>query len=145
MLLTDNEMLESHLRQMPQSRKCSDWSEAEGLTELPQKDWNSLQHFHDLSAGSTPFNEVPDDLGMLFILHRPNGKTYLVNTEGFNYCRYIIECKLIPQFVDYKALFETIAGELDNVLVTLEEIGIECDASDSAKIALYQCAHIANG
>lgn len=47
-----------------------------------------------------PFDEIEpydeDDMvmkvPMIFILRLDDGKTYLVNTEGYNYCRYVMPC-----------------------------------------------------
>ena len=41
----------------------------------------------------SPFDQLPDQFAdSVFVARFPGGKMYLVNTEGYSYCRYITPC-----------------------------------------------------
>lgn len=101
-MLTREEMAVSRLRSLPDQFRKEGSFEAcvpeTGPVVLTETEWESIPH-KAFPMVNTPFDELPfkhmstEKMGLwLFILHSRNGKTYLINTEEFNYCRYAVEC-----------------------------------------------------
>jgi hypothetical protein len=99
-LLTYDEQLVSPLRNIPQGRKLESWEEVDDVENdgqypntdhIKPADWGSLKHVYQRSVNDfvNPFSahSQPHDI-MLFFLHMLDGKVYLINSEGFGYCRY---------------------------------------------------------
>jgi hypothetical protein len=79
-------------------RKLSDWSlvdEQEAVVEISWDDARQLtsldRHVH---AIDNPFSDLPTDTPMIFLL-KDGDRTYLINTEGYNYCRYAVKAKIV--------------------------------------------------
>jgi hypothetical protein len=103
-MLTRIEMAESRLRDLPDDFRKENSFECcvpeTGPVVLTEVEWDSIPHkaFPDVSTPMSelplmyePYSTKPIKL-WLFIFHARGGKTYLVNTEEYNYCRYTIEC-----------------------------------------------------
>ena len=96
--------------EVPFTRKPGDWDEANKmdfdeankvcievtgtqLTKLPiygeEYVYGEINEMDDVS----PFDDVPTSLAdeMIFLLVFKNGRVFVVNTEGFSYCRYVCE------------------------------------------------------
>lgn len=77
-------------------RKCDRFTEVDGAAALPisAADVAVLGVVDAASIGvQTPFDNLPSDLArqMVFII-KVGENHYLVNTEGYDYCRYIMPC-----------------------------------------------------
>lgn len=90
-LLTDDEY---GLVRHDFGRKCGEFSEADHYppVAVPAELVTRLGVM-EMEEGDDPFMELPDRFAdSIFIARFPNDKLYLVNTEGFSYCRYIVPC-----------------------------------------------------
>lgn len=81
-------------------RKCGSFKEADEVTRvtLPANEAAILGIFDADELGvADPFDDIPKALSnqMVFILKRGE-KHYLINTEGFSYCRYTAPCTIEP-------------------------------------------------
>lgn len=74
---------------IPYGRKEIDWN-SETIPEVTSP--AALMGLRDLavySAEARPCDDIPADRPQYFIAERPNGDRFVVNTEGYNYCRYV--------------------------------------------------------
>ena len=65
---------------------------------VPKQDAEVMGIYKAESLGLTaedPFGDLPDRLAnqMVFILE-VDGVLYLINTEGYSYCRYVAKCEI---------------------------------------------------
>lgn len=75
-------------------RKCSSWDETDASVDVPQAvaDKIGVCEFED---DSSPMDDLPGSFkDSVFIARLKNGQTYLVNTEGFGYARYIARANI---------------------------------------------------
>jgi hypothetical protein len=79
------------------ARKLTDWNEAPEVMASSQaqvqKELDSLPH-HPIRVTSSgrmiaPYNDNPPGSPRLYVATAPNGDEYLVNTEGYDYPRYV--------------------------------------------------------
>lgn len=75
-------------------RKCGEWTEchSEPTLKVPHDVLNQLKTVY-LPADSTPFDELPDSVVGIIFVANVGGTSYLVNTEGHTYSRYICRVK----------------------------------------------------
>ena len=97
--------------EVPFTRKPGDWDDANKmdfdeankvcieltgtqLTKLPTYDEEYVYgDTSDWDAQPDTFSEIPQHLAdeMIFILVFKSGRAFVINTEGFDYCRYVCE------------------------------------------------------
>lgn len=96
MTRTTQEVVQQHRH--TRGRKSSTFSEVAGETPMviSQEDADILG-VYELLHVSTPFSDLPKELAdrIVFVLNH-EGALYLINTEGFNYCRYVAPCTIGP-------------------------------------------------
>ena len=103
------ETLKAVLRsEIPFSRKPGNWDDVNGgdynllndsLNENLSLDLSILPSYpQDFVYGDdwdnfTPFDDISDRFReeMIFLIQMNNGRLFLINTEGFGYCRYVFE------------------------------------------------------
>lgn len=79
-------------------RKCGDWSEADSEEPILMGiEFAEKLGIFDVSPASSPFDQLPEKFaGGIFVARiRGTNKMYVVNTEGYNYCRYVAPCKIV--------------------------------------------------
>lgn len=76
--------------------KCSDWEDChhDGVTVLKRSTFDKLDKYEP-NCYTTPFTTLPVGYagGVFVIIIK--GRRYLVNTEGYTYCRYISLLRVI--------------------------------------------------
>lgn len=56
---------------------------------LPKEAYDAFKKYDQEQIGvADPFSDLPEHIDMVFILRLADGREVIVNTEGFNYCRY---------------------------------------------------------
>lgn len=82
--------LYSHPLRHDYGRKCSEFSDAP-VVIVRESDLAGLQRFtaEEIGVVDSPFDDI-SNMPLVFILEF-EGDEYVVNTEGFNYCRYIFK------------------------------------------------------
>jgi hypothetical protein len=79
------------------NRKSDSFEEIDGPELIvAQQDADAMGVYDADALGvEDPFDDIPERLGdqMVFIL-KFNDVLYLVNTEGYSYCRYVAKCKI---------------------------------------------------
>ena len=72
-------------------RKYSNWNEAPSFDRpVTKEEWDSHVHIYQTERTfNTPFSDGAPNSHLVFFLHRLDGRVYIVNTEGYEYCRYI--------------------------------------------------------
>ena len=89
---------ETALRKVSYERKPASWGEVKKAVswKYNKKHIKNLIHYfpRDVYLNCYPspadlFNYQPDT--MVFVLELANGKKFLINTEGFDYCRYVTQ------------------------------------------------------
>ena len=80
-----------------QGRKCGSFSDVDNdpVIKINKADLGHLEvHAASEIGVETPFDDLSSNMPQVFILLH-GGQNYLVNTEGFSYCRYIARCKVV--------------------------------------------------
>jgi hypothetical protein len=79
------------------NRKSSSFEDIDGPEiVVTQQDADAMGIYDADAIGvEDPFDDIPERLGdqAVFIL-RFKDALYLINTEGFSYCRYVAKCKI---------------------------------------------------
>jgi hypothetical protein len=77
-------------------RKCDQWTQARGTVTLTQAVVDALGTY-EIPKGTGPFDDLPEEFaGGIFVANNcASGRKYLVNTEGFDYSRYIANLKIV--------------------------------------------------
>lgn len=79
-------------------RKCCDWDEADGQIEMTQElidKLGVLDMKDDVGNVYGPMDELPEQFAGGVFVATVGNKRYLVNTEGFSYCRYIANVTVV--------------------------------------------------
>ena len=74
-------------------RKCTEWHQAEDEVTIPTA-LADLLGCYVIPPGNGPMDDLhPDFAGGIFTaILIETGELFLVNTEGYDYCRYIARC-----------------------------------------------------
>lgn len=72
-------------------RKLDTFRDATKTVSIASNVYARLDH---LAVEDDPFDELPERFVNSIFIAELNGKEYLVNTEGFSYCRYIAKVKI---------------------------------------------------
>ena len=73
-------------------RKLDRWSAVKEVVTVSKDLFDRLPKL--LDVGDTPFDELPARLHRTIFVAVRKGKKYLVNTEGYSYCRYVALLKV---------------------------------------------------
>lgn len=74
---------------IPYGRKEESWDSRSIPDVTSEAALLALRGLPVYSAEATPMLDIPADRPQYFIVERPNGDRFVVNTEGYNYCRYV--------------------------------------------------------
>lgn len=74
---------------IPYGRKEVDWNSESIPTITSEAAWLALPGLPTFPAEARPSDDIPEDRPQYFIAERPNGDRFVVDTEGYNYCRYV--------------------------------------------------------
>ena len=79
-------------------RKCADWTECHGYDpiKLPQKVFRKLRYVV-LNAQRMPMEDLPEEVVGAIFIGQHGGRLYLINTEGYDYCRYISPVEVLKE------------------------------------------------
>ena len=94
----------AHLNFFQGTRKPDDWEEVRlfywgALNSAEKATFLKLPIINAEAEGIiSPFTELSDELAdqQYFILAGPDGDFYFIDTQGFNYCRYVAEIEAFP-------------------------------------------------
>lgn len=75
-------------------RKLDSFDQADDVVYVRRVDYDLLTKI-DLDPSDNPFTEMSLPRGDSVFVARHNGNEYLVNTEGFAYCRYVAQLRLV--------------------------------------------------
>lgn len=84
----DNKIIQI-LAQVPMARKAEAWHHEQIPTIRSRAALEALKSLPVFAATASPMDDLPWDRDRFFIAERPDGSRFLVNTEGYNYSRYI--------------------------------------------------------
>ena len=88
---------ESNLVRHGFCRKPDNWTDVDMTVTLPVHTAEKLKVMI-VEEGQDPMDDLPDQYAdSVFIAQFPDGEQFLVNTEGFNYCRYVAKLELETQ------------------------------------------------
>lgn len=74
---------------IPYGRKEFDWNSESIPVIKSTAALLALPSLPVFPANASPMDDLPDDRPQYFVAERPNGDRFVVNTEGYNYCRYV--------------------------------------------------------
>lgn len=80
--------MSSPFRHQAFGRKPEDWTDGY-IPEVAGLALTGLSALPVYPAPVFPCDDLPDGLPQYFIAERPNGDRFLVDTQGYNYCRYV--------------------------------------------------------
>ena len=93
--LTEEEAIEHYRHDY--GRKVGDWDDVAkcGTVKIPKAHAKLLTKYdRKVHAIDDTFSSLPTGAPMVFLL-KDGKRTFLVNTEGFNYCRYAVLAKVV--------------------------------------------------
>lgn len=74
-------------------RKRNEWEDANDVMIISQSLANKLTTF-ELDPSSSPFDDLPPGASGGIFIAKVGNKNYLVNTEGYDYARYIVQLNI---------------------------------------------------
>ena len=87
------------LRDLPYTRKPTTWSEVEDYTPT-DRELDAISRLQMLETYGTPSTDLFVNAKPQIFLTERGGEIYLVNTEGFDYCRYVLRIPLPPPYAE---------------------------------------------
>lgn len=71
-------------------RKCTEWHQTTDTVTIPSA-LAQMLGCYIIPHGSGPLDDLPPEFaqGIFIAFNMPTGELFLVNTEGYDYCRYI--------------------------------------------------------
>jgi hypothetical protein len=70
-------------------RKPERWTDEHIPTISNPEALAALKNLPVYSANASPNDDLPKDRPQYFIVERPNRDRFLIDTQGYNYCRYV--------------------------------------------------------
>lgn len=75
----------------------------------------------DMSETDDPNDDLPEEYAdSVFVARLPDGKLFLVNTEGYNYCRYVAPCVIADAAAEQIVYIVVRNDKFDEVFSTHE-------------------------
>lgn len=77
-------------------RKLTQWPDPVALStvKIPSITYDRLKKI-DLDPSTSPSDDLPEEVSGGIFIARVGGSEYLVNCEGFEYCRYVAGVKVV--------------------------------------------------